>query len=158
MVQPARIFRLWERLYNRFLIEPFPATGEGPAVSTTITPVTDADELLREYRQVEANTGDIDSSTSVTGLVVAEGERWRVHMFNASQSSGDRTLGGIGLTSLHVLNGLKIIDLASVTEVFQILANELVLEQGDSINVITDGGSTTTVYRVQAWISVEAAF
>lgn len=76
MTQPARIFELWQRLYNRFSIEPV-LSDTGPGVETTIVPITNADELLR-VSVMEFADLDLQASAggNVPAFTVPEGQRW----------------------------------------------------------------------------------
>jgi len=72
---PAKQFNVWSRLYNRFQLEPFPASGSNAFVSPVIQPITDADRLLRAP-DVRIFTVSITSMTTVVMATVPAGERW----------------------------------------------------------------------------------
>ena len=158
MVQPSRIFSLWQRLYSRFLIEPFPAEGGGPSVSTTIQPITDADELLRTYGIIEVNTASFDADAEQAAIVVPTGERYRVYAYNFAPISGDRTIDATRLSDASFGGSMTIEDFTATQTRSSLLAQPFVLEEGDGLSLISDGGAAATVIRVQVWASVEAAF
>lgn len=76
MVQPSRVFTLWQRLYTRFSIEPI-VLDEPPGVVTLIQPVSQADELLRVSVMTFADL-DLQGAAggNVPAFIVPEGERW----------------------------------------------------------------------------------
>jgi len=158
VVQPSRIFSLWQRLYSRFLIEPFPAEGGAPSVSTTIQPMTDADELLRAYGLIEASTASFDADGEVIGLIVPAGERYRVWGYSFSRTSGDRSIDATRLADASFGGSMTIEAYTGTASREVIFPEAVVLEESDGINLIADGGAAATVYRLQVWASVEAAY
>ena len=103
MVQPAKRFDVWRRLYTRFRIEPFPASGEGPGVSTTITPITDADALLRDSTFGGDNM-DLSGAAGfdVAAVTVPDGKTWIVKGLYRRATIADSSIrmrtGGAGMS------------------------------------------------------------
>lgn len=75
---PSRALVIWRRLYDRFSLEPGPASVT-PDVSKTIVPVTDVGELLKTPTIQDA-TGDLTGTLGsyVAYFTVPEGERWTI--------------------------------------------------------------------------------
>jgi len=105
LVIPSKEFQIWQRLYRRFSLEPFPAEGSLAGVGTIVVPTTDADRLLARPRI----TRGIASVTQVEVLLVLTvplGERWTVGQMSIDVGSGTWThsslqlrdpIGGISL-------------------------------------------------------------
>lgn len=87
---PAKRFNVWSRLYNRFLLEPFPAVGSNAYVAPVIQPVTDADRLLQALA-IEASTVVVSSNIGFVVATVPQGERWTVSFWRTRLSSGTWT-------------------------------------------------------------------
>ena len=87
---PAKRFNVWSRLYNRFLLEPFPAVGSNAYVAPVIQPVTDADRLLQALA-IESSTVSVTSAIGFVVATVPKGERWTVSFMRARLSSGTWT-------------------------------------------------------------------
>jgi len=94
LTQPSKRFDIWRRLYTRFLIEPFPAEGASPAVSTLVTPITDADELLLD-RGVNRKTEIVSATGEVDIFTVAEDKRDNIIAIWLFQATGTFTFNAI---------------------------------------------------------------
>lgn len=158
MTQPARRFDIWRRLYRRFAIEPYPPGLEVPAVATVITPVTDADELLRSYGHFSASTASFDADGVQTALVVPSGKRMRFFALSAFRSSGDRSIIRWILTDASAGINFVLDTFAATNENYLRLEQPFILEEGDSVNIQSSGGAAATVYLVRSWVSEEDAF
>jgi len=156
---PSRALPVWRRLYQRFKLEPFPATV-GPDVGKTIIPITDADTLLRENRAVqETNTAPAGDDTEFTILTVPGGKRWTVYDIDVSFTSGDNTIKQflVGDTSRNLNVILVAFTPAAGKQEF--LPVPIKLEEGDTIKARTTGtGGAATVMESTAWIDEEDAF
>jgi len=159
MVQPAKRFDLWRRLYTRFLIEPFPVTdGEGPAVSTLVQPVTDADELLKNYGLVTFNSASFDADQVVNGPTVPSGKRWLIYVLRWGRSSGNRTalqwiINDASEGAFMIIRGF-----AAAADDTHLMETPLPLEEGDQVRLNFIGGSTATVAKFDLWLSEEDAY
>jgi len=159
MVQPAKRFDLWRRLYSRFLIEPFPAQeGDSPGVATTIFPVTQADDLLLAHGQKEVDTASFNSDGAKNGLVVPEGKRWKVQGMQAVRKSGDRDIDQFVLSDASEGLTLTLVIFTATNNSSLILGTEITLEEFDRIDIQATGGAAATVFTVKAWVSEEDAF
>lgn len=151
MVQPSRIFELWTRLYRRFLIEPFPADGAGPSVSTTIQPTTDADELLSESL-ADSQNADLSASagSGVPIYTVPAGKRWTLkHAFREATIANSRIYmfmqgGTIYLTALGTAE--QAVDLSNIK-----------LRDGEGVGMFTTGnGADTAIFLMLVYEETDA--
>jgi len=93
MALPSKAFDIWRRLTNRFQLETGVVIGSAPEVSTSIIPVTQVDDLLRDPRALDSGAFDLSGggSLTVTMFTVPTGERWNVHrIFRTSTVAGSR--------------------------------------------------------------------
>ena len=152
MVQPSKRFDVWRRLYARFKIEPFPATGEGPGVSTTITPITDADVLLR-VAVFGGGTINLSASAGNKILVqsVPEGKVWIVKgVFRPTTVANSSLIlrsGGAGLT----------ISALDTAELFVPIPNIRLAESG-GIGMLTTGNAGDNVVEMLTAYEEEDVF
>jgi len=152
VVQPARRFDVWRRLYTRFLIEPFPAGGEGPSVLTTIAPVTDADRLLQD---TVAESGSIDiqasAGTFVAAQTVPNGQRWNMvwvrHGGTVADTQQVVRIGGVFVT----------ISATGTNAISQSIVG-VRLNEGDAIGLLTTGNAGDAAVNVQTIRDEEDAF
>jgi len=151
---PSKEFDVWSRLYNRFSLEPHPA-GVGPSVSKTIVPVTQADLLLAQPqgRTAVANL-TAASGTYVAMHTVPKGERWHVtHVLRGGTDS---------VTSIHVL-GLEpspgtLLALTADGTAPERLTVSFILDEGDSMGLLTTGGAGDTARNLTILYSKEESF
>jgi len=159
MTQPSRVFTLWQRLYTRFSIEPLPAGDvDAPGVSTTIVPVTISDDLLLAWGCQQADTAGSDSSGQKNGLTVPSGKRWRVHAIHSLRVSGLRNIDQFIIRDNDLALNMPVHIFTAATQEALILATPLTMDEDDRIDLNYVGGSGSTVYTVQAWVSEEDAF
>jgi len=157
--QPSRIFDLWRRLYTRFLIEPRPAADtDSPGVSTTILPVTDADELLRQHGIQSVNTASFNADGVQGFLTVPAGKLWRTSFIEILRVSGNRTLIDVRIESVRVSLIIRLRSFGAASEALLDLGSVLVMEEGDRVSFTANGGSTATIYTIRCWASEEDAF
>lgn len=155
MTQPSKLFDVWRRLYTRFAIEPYPADGEGPQVSTTIFPVTDADQLV----QAPVGSSDqLDLSAGAGAFVLAQtvpdGKRWRMmYIFRSSTVANSRIR--VVVTPAAVALSLTILGTA---DEIPLALKDMVFEQGDQIGMQTTGNAGDTSITLQMYLVEEDAF
>ena len=144
MVQPAKRFEVWQRLYTRFGIEPFPADGEGPSVSTTVMPITDADALLRTTIFADS-TGNLSAAagTYLVYFTVPEGKVWILKGLSRGPSIANTQMRLVGQGNAFDVTIL------STTAEFVSLAG-IRLAEGETLGMLTtgDGGDTTILLQV----------
>lgn len=105
---PSRQLEVWRRLYQRYSLEPFPASVS-PDVLKTIVPVTQADLLLRVPVTVVSAATDLQAAagTYVAMHTVPDGKRWNLVSISRSGTTGSsrvrfRAKVGDGLFSMTV--------------------------------------------------------
>lgn len=155
MTQPSKLFDLWRRLYTRFSIEPFPATGEGPAVGTTIIPITDADALLTAPL---ATSDSLDLSASAGAFVLAQtvpaGKRWTLMwLFRSATVANSRVRAVVTPAAI----GLGLTLQATSLEIPEFITG-IVFEQGDTIGMETTGNVGDDAVTLQLYLLEEDAF
>ena len=72
---PSKNFDVWQRLYERYSLEPGPLVASRAAVGLTVIPVTQADKLLQTARNTE-NDVAVASTGTLNVATVPQGERW----------------------------------------------------------------------------------
>lgn len=93
----SKLFNIWRGLAARFLIEDSPPVGGGALLETTITPVTNIDDLVADYLMGSAAV--VGSTGNVTVLTVPQGERWEIMHMDYTRTSGDRVADGWSILS-----------------------------------------------------------
>ena len=159
MVQPSRVFELWQRLYSRFRIEPLPA-GEvdAPGVGMVVSPVTDADALLRVpgLKAFTLTAAPVGLNTLFT---VPEGKRWHLFSVHAAQTSGDRLLDQLRIGDTSAASTMRIaIQTAAAEIMYEKAGLPYVLDQLDTIAINLGGGTTDGNWDGRAWVEEEDAF
>jgi len=159
LVQPSRIFELWQRLYTRFLIEPLPAQEtESPGVLTSIQPITDADQLLR-IPGIKAVTLTAPAVGLRTLFTVPAGERWHLFSVHAQRTSEDRDVSQLRLVDTSEGLDMRIAIQAAASEImYEKAGSPYILDQEDAIQINITGGTTDGNWAGRAWVEVEAAF
>jgi len=154
MTQPSKRFDLWRRLYDRFLIEPFPASeeGEGPAIGTTILPVTDADALLRDP-DLQTST-QAQTTSAIVYYTVPAGERWYLVGYHAFRVGGDRDVNAVAVS--NGVMAMNIDAFTAVSERVHHFPEKLRLETGWTIRLDGNGGTTDGNWTMEIWVEVEA--
>jgi len=139
---PAKRFNVWSRLYNRFLLEPFPAVGSNAYVAPVIQPVTDADRLLQALA-VESSTVSVTSAIGFVVATVPKGERWTVQFMRARLSSGTWTHNTFLIrTPADVPMEIHNYTQSSAAELWELL-KPLELDEGWQLSVNVDTFSGT---------------
>ena len=151
MVQPAKRFEVWQRLYTRFGIEPFPADGEGPSVSTTVMPITDADALLRTTIFADS-PGNLTAAAGTYRpyFTVPEGKVWILKGMSRGPSIANTQMRLVGQ------NPLDITILATAAE-FVSLA-DIRLAEGQTLGMLTTGDGGDTAILLQVVLEEEDVF
>ena len=160
MTQPSKRFDIWRRLYTRFLIEPFPAEGASPAVSTLVTPITDADELLRQPTGFELTTqSPATDATPFTVAQVPAGRRWNLQTINVTRTTGDNTFSRIIIGDDSALVSV-ILEIFTGTNGRTLLLPSMIrMDEGDTVRVQMDGvGVAASNIRALLWLEEEDAF
>lgn len=151
MTQPTKQFNIWQRLYQRFLIEPFPVDGEGPAVSMVIQPVTDADALLRNTLLIGVNV-DLTAAagTYVNALSVTLGKIWILKGVWRDVS--------IANTQIRIdVNDPMNLSIQSTAEEF-VSINDMRLPEGSTLGLVTSGNAGDTAVLIRAIVEEEDVF
>jgi len=152
VTQPAKRFDVWRRLYTRFGIEPFPADGEGPAVSTTIIPVTDADILQSVTRFVGGNMNLSGAAgTFVSSNTVPDGKVWRVKGVHRDLTIAV-SLVELGTSGLN----MPVTGLGTADE-FQALP-DIRLAEGEQVGMLTTGDGGDALVGMRTAIEEEDVF
>lgn len=157
---PSKKFAVWDRLYTRFALEPFPA-GVGPDVLKTIAPVTDADELLKEYGADLQDSASVDAgaTASFTVSIVPEGERWVLYTMNFQRNSGDNQITNIFLRDVSRAINVSVDAFSGTASRAIRLDQPLTMEEGDEILLDPDGtGVSASIFRMLVWLSREENF
>ena len=145
MTQPSKRFDVWRRLYTRFLIEPFPAAvGDSPGVSTTITPVTDADILLKVPGIVDSGLNlTASAGTFVSSTIVPLGKIWTIKALARGPSIANTQLR-IVLPNAEFLN----VSILSTSAEF-ISLNDIRIPELTNVGLLTTGDGGETAVRFQ---------
>jgi len=156
LTQPSKLFDLWRRLYTRFSIEPAPADPElGPAVATTIFPVTVADDLLK---LPVATSDSLDISASAGSFVLAQtvpaGKRWTVMWVFRSSTVANSRIRGI-VTPSQVTLFLTVVGTGNEVP---LELKDVVFEEGDQIGMETTGNAGDDTITLQMYVLEEDAF
>jgi len=155
---PSRELEVWRRLYERYSLEPGPASVS-PDVSKTIMPITNADELLQRPRGVVGgNTPGADGG--ITIATVPQGIRWRLQSLVVRRASGVFDFDRVILQD--VVNNLDVIvDIFADETNFRVvpsLTGTPIMNPGDLIRTnITNFVSTGTI-NSHVWIVEETFF
>jgi len=132
----SKRFRVWEAIYDRFLLEPTQGSITTPQVSETVVPIIDADALLR-VRSISNSNQDLSGASFVTYATVPAGEEWAL-------VAGHRA-ATIGSTQVSILIGgvqLRVTALGTGEEPFTL--RNIILRQGDVVGMggTSDGADT----------------
>jgi len=149
---PSKQFEAFRRLYARFLLEPFPATGSNAAVLPYITPITDADELLKVPTSLQA-AGDLTGTvgTYVAIHTVPNGQRWILRNVHRAGSTGSSAiwLQNRGVTGFITINATGELAVSGLS---------LRLDEADTIGMRATGNGADTAILLNIIYDQEAAF
>jgi len=156
---PSRQLEVWRRLYDRYSLEPRPASVV-PDVSKTIVPTTDADALLLEHG-ASSNTNAFGAAISSFEAVYGVGAavRQRVSVIAIARSAGDNQWDRVQL--LDISRGVAINISLEVNQTSQVILipSELVLEPSDQVRILFNGtGVAATTIVCTLWTAEETAF
>lgn len=154
----SRAYRIWERLYTRFSLEPGLPHANPPELLSFILPVTSADELLREYRGRNP-TGAVSGNDIIDVVTVPQGERWTLFAVVAARSTGT-----FDLDEFRILDASRnenvIIESWTPATVHQVNPAlwPLTIDEGDILRVEVANfvGAGNAILRM--WHSTESAF
>lgn len=152
---PSKAFDIWRRLYNRFDIEVGVAVGSAPEVATSIIPVTQVDELLKQARAVISEAMDLTGSGSLTvaGFTVPAGERWKLYRIFRSA-----TTGSARVRIVDPLNDDIILTLSGTSEEIINFGEPFTLEEGWIIGMQETNNGADGAESMHALITSEEAF
>lgn len=155
MALPSKAFDIWRRLYNRFDIEVGVVEGSAPEVGTSIIPVTQIDELLKQARAIVSDVMDLTGAGSLTvpGFTVPVGERWK--LFRLWRSS---TVGSSRIRIVDPLNSDIILTLSGTAEEIVNLGSDFTLEEGWVIGLQETNDAGDSAETLHALITSEEAF
>jgi len=156
---PSRQLEVWRRLYDRYSLEPRPATVV-PDVSKTIVPITDADALL-------VNNGAILTTTSFGAaissfenvFIVPADTRVQVSVISIVRTGGDNEWDQVQL--LDVSRNIAIPLSFEVNQTAQVilLGANLIMESNDRVRILFNGtGVAGTNISGTIWSGEEANF
>jgi len=152
----SKAFAIWARLYTRFSLEPGPSTiGGQPEVATSIIPVTQVDELLRDSQVQLSAATDISGggSLAVRMLTVPEGKRWRVNTTHrTTTSTASRVL------MIDADGNAVNISAAGTAEQMIIPAEAFVMDEGWSLGMRETGDAADSAELLQSTLTEEDAF
>lgn len=160
--QPSKQFELWQRMYERFQLEPLPAgLVDAPGVSQIIVPMTDADELISSPGA--RLTVSVAVGAGVAGMTVADtvptGRRWKLIALQAIRVTGDNTLDGFGIADTSAGVSMRFDIQAAATEIVLFLPQPLTLEETDTWRINTSGaGVGASTFGARAYIVEEDRF
>jgi len=156
MAIQSKSFDIWRRLYTRFQLEPGPSVIGGlPEVSTSVIPVTQVDDLLREGRALIGNTVDLSGGGSLTIAchTVPSGQRW--NLFRAWRTT---TAAGTRIRIADPRNDDIILTIAGTAEEVVNFGAPFVLEEGWIIGLQETGNGSDIAEQVHILITAEDAF
>lgn len=115
MVLPSKRFSLFNQLYERYALEPYPASAEpSSAVSPNLYPVIDISDLYPVERLEAALNLDVTAGTFISGFTVPANQRWQLVWIDTDGADANTSLtlrdpGGalvtltIGSTAIRLL-------------------------------------------------------
>jgi len=156
---PSKNFDVWGRLYTRYTLEPFPVNGgEPPGVLKTITPVTQADELLKRHRGL-FESGSPTATGYVTVMTIPAGIRRQLITLRLTLISGTYTFNAIAVQDASEGNLLPIESFNSATTQIMIpLTAPITLDEGDTIQAFVNAFTDTGPLQLETWCVDEDAY
>lgn len=153
-VIPSKRYDAFIRLYTRYLLEPQPAPADSPVgVSKVITPVTQADDLLKQPK-VNFNTKDLTASagTYTSFFTVPAGKRWVI--LNISRA------GSVGTTNVRLRNAAQglVVTLVPLGTAAIDRQGRWVLDEKDTLGMNTSGDAGDTGIQLDIHYLEEDAF
>jgi len=159
---PSRKLEIWRRMYDRFQLEPMPASVS-PDVAKTIQPITSVDELLRDEGILSNdNTYTAGQAVQLTMYTVPPNQRWSIWGFNVdSQLTGDNLSDQINVESktldTQVAHQFTIENYTGVAQhEFLMPGKSVRLNAGDTVRTRLDGtGVAAGSVRMQLLVDIE---
>lgn len=152
----SKAFAIWTRLYTRFSLEPGPSViGGQPEVATSIIPVTQVDELLRDSQvQISAST-DISGAggLAIRMLTVPTGKRWRVNSVHRTATTGSSRVLMIDSDGSAVN-----ISAAGTSEEMVPQGESFVMDEAWSLGMRETNNGADTAELLQATLTEEDSF
>lgn len=139
------------RLVSRFNLQEYPADpNQMLALESRITPVTQVDELLRDYRIEENYNADPGATGWFYGTAVPNGKRWTIYHFYITRSNG-ATLTTSHLRHKCAANSLEtlITNWAAASEHSEFMTLPIVLNEDDQLRFYVaayNAGDEVTLY------------
>lgn len=151
----TRKWAIWRRIAARLELENEAViVGERPTVSLQIVPVFNIDDLLRNSNNQESAATDLSAAagTYVAMLTVPDGKRWYVrHMYRSSTVANSEMLFSVNSEPVQVSGP------GTAAEAFS-PGQELVLDEGDTMGMLTTGNGGDTGVTIKVHYLEEDAF
>jgi len=145
VVLPSKRFTIWQRMYNRYQLEPSPADSPAtPGLFTVISPTIDVEDFNRALNSAITALDLTGSAGTVVAAVTAGVER-RLRILAVSRD------GSTANSAIAILVDSNMIPLTALsTSEAQLQPPRLYLGPGDSIGMLTtgDAGDDTRNCRV----------
>ena len=154
---PSRALEVWRRLYQRYSLEPLPASVV-PDVSKTIVPTTDADALLLENgRLAQTSVFGAGAATFETIFTVDSDVREHIAVISILRTVGDNDWDQVLLRDDSRNGSITIAFDAAQTA--QAIFLPVIMEARDNIRILLGGtGVAATTVVCSVWSGEEAAF
>jgi len=156
MAIQSKAFQIWTRLYTRFSLEPGPSViGGQPEVGTSIIPVTQVDELLRQAQVAVSAATDISGggSLAIEMLTVPVGKRWRVTSIHRTS-----TIAASRVLMMDRDNNAVNITAAGTVEEMIYPGEALVMDEDWALGMRETGNAGDTAELLQITRTEEDAF
>jgi len=149
MPQKIRAYSIWRKFIPRFDVEPGTISVPEPAIGDIITPISDVDRMLETYeRQAPA----LDLSASAGTHVVAQGatanQRLTILWVHKPATTAN---SAISVSLLSVGGAAATFQLTLVGAAEEILYGPFVIQDGDSVGMLTtgDAGDNARTFRIR---------
>lgn len=154
---PVEQYKVFDRLYDRFLIRPGGAGGERMLLSNTIQPVTDADRVARDVKAVEQASAEQTAGFTGTAVVftVPDGVRYWLYFLQVSRA-GDNQWDNVRLRETSTSTGLFLDETANASRTSLFLSTPFPLSPGNELFITLDGtGVAATTLTTTLWVEEE---
>jgi len=154
---PSKKFSIWSRLYERFTLEPLPASTP-PDVLKTIVPITSADDLLTRHKGLSEDTA-VAGTGSVVLMTIPQGQRRLIKHLRATRASGTFTFNAFQYSDVSEGTTLTIDSFTTAsTQIMAVLTAPIWLEEGDQIRAFVDVHSVAGNLTLEVSVEEEDAF
>ena len=150
------------RLYTMLDVKTAGQGFHAPQLAGIVIPTVSVDAVMRLAKAV--NQGGVSTGTGGTGnyniLTVPAAKRWHVYSFDLRQTSGDNTYSRVNLRDATTTVIHPFAYPSTVTAYTSgLLGTPLILDSGDSIQVLGDGaGTAASQVAGTAWVLEEDSF